>query len=575
MSTTAISSTKFAELCKEGRKVDLIDVRTPAEYEELHVEFARNFPLDQLDPALVMRSRADHEGGPLYVICRSGSRSDLARAKFEQAGFTNVLTVEGGTLACVEAGLPVVRRKKANAWKRPVFIAAAIVLLGALLGWLVRSGVQGASGRSGYSVSRSDGVTTITVDGQTIVLKETEKEPVGKTFRTGPAPNVVVEVFNGNITVDAAAEGAVEVEVTKTALGETREDAQANLELIAVQMQQEGDTIRIAAKGVDDGKEGDPQSIEYAKRQVSARSADVVVKVPASAALELRTSFGEVKVVGIAGDVDAKSDSGSVAASGGKGALRLASDFGDVTVDGQNTAVTVTTKSGSVKVTGAKGPLDISSHFGTVDINGAAEKVVAHSMSGDVTVKDAAGSVQATSGFGAVTVEGAGSVQAETKSGDVIVKRATKPVRATSGFGKLTIEEALAGATVEAKSGDIRVKGARGAVSLTTGFGQIDAEVVEATVNASSKSGDVIVRGTLTTGEHSLHSDFGAITLVLPADSQFKLDAETKFGTVDTAFAVKPVHQNTDKRVQGNVGDQPRVTLKLTTSSGDIRVRRP
>lgn len=496
----------------------------------------------------------------------------MAQAEFAKAGFTNVIHVEGGTLACVAAGLPAVQGKKAKPWKRYLGIAAALVLIGVLLGLLGRR--LGQAGAQGVSVSTSDGVTTITVNGQTIVLKETEREVLGKTFQTGVAPRVVVEVFNGNITVEAVADKTVEVEVTKTALGETQEDAQANLDKIDVQLEQDGDTIRIAARRSYPGQTDSPQGLEEIKNQYSARSADASLKVPAGTALELRTSFGDVKVTDIAGVVDAKSASGRIAVSGGTGALQLASDFGDVTVDGQNSDVAITTKSGRVTVKGARGPLDVSSGFGTVEIDGALGKVVAHSDSGDIKVQHAKGAVELTSGFGGVTVEGAGSVQAETKSGRVTIKGATGPVRAKSGFGRLTVEDAPDGATLETSSGDIRLKGGMRAVSLTTGFGQIDAEVAEATVDASSKSGSVKVQGTLADGEHRLHSDFGAITLMLPPDSQFKLDAQTRFGRVQTDFSVTPVGESTDKHLEGSVGDQPQSVLTLTTSSGDIHLRK-
>ena len=75
--------------------------------------------------------RIDSE--PLYVICKSGGRSRQACEKFIKAGFTNVVNVEGGTTACIEAGLPVVRGKKAISLERQVRIAAgSLVLLGAI-----------------------------------------------------------------------------------------------------------------------------------------------------------------------------------------------------------------------------------------------------------------------------------------------------------------------------------------------------------------------------------------------------------------------------------------------------------
>jgi rhodanese-related sulfurtransferase len=137
MSITTISPQQLADLCKIG-KIDLIDVRTPVEYRELHVAQARNVPLDRLDPAAVMQTRDGDQDETVYLICRSGSRGRQACEKFLAAGITNIINVEGGTLAWAECGLPVVRGKKAISLERQVRIAAgSLVLLGALLGWLV------------------------------------------------------------------------------------------------------------------------------------------------------------------------------------------------------------------------------------------------------------------------------------------------------------------------------------------------------------------------------------------------------------------------------------------------------
>ena len=137
MTVTTIKPKDFAELCKDGKKIDLIDVRTPVEYREVHVGIARNVPLDRLDVAAQMQGRNGSTTEPLYVICRSGSRGQQACEKFVKAGFSNVVNVEGGTLACVEAGLPVVRGKKAVSLERQVRIAAgSLVLLGAALSFV-------------------------------------------------------------------------------------------------------------------------------------------------------------------------------------------------------------------------------------------------------------------------------------------------------------------------------------------------------------------------------------------------------------------------------------------------------
>lgn len=145
MNICAITPQNLAELCKDDKPIDLIDVRTPMEFQELHVAHARNVPLDRLDPSAVIQARNGSQE-PLYVICRSGSRGRQACEKLIATGHTNVVNVEGGTLACAEAGLPIVRGKKTISLERQVRIAAgSLVLLGAFLGWLVHPVFLGLS----------------------------------------------------------------------------------------------------------------------------------------------------------------------------------------------------------------------------------------------------------------------------------------------------------------------------------------------------------------------------------------------------------------------------------------------
>jgi rhodanese-related sulfurtransferase len=146
MTVATVSAGRLADLCRSGKKIDLIDVRTATEYREVHVEAARNVPLDQLDPAKLIEGRNSAANEPMYFICRSGGRGQQACEKLLKAGFSNIVNVEGGTMACVEAGLPVVRGKKAISLERQVRIAAgSLVLLGAALSWFVHPAFLGLS----------------------------------------------------------------------------------------------------------------------------------------------------------------------------------------------------------------------------------------------------------------------------------------------------------------------------------------------------------------------------------------------------------------------------------------------
>ncbi len=78
MSIAIITPQKLADFCREGTKIELIDVRTPVEFREVHVEIARNVPLDQLNPAGLMQARNGTANDPLYVIM--GFRHNITKS---------------------------------------------------------------------------------------------------------------------------------------------------------------------------------------------------------------------------------------------------------------------------------------------------------------------------------------------------------------------------------------------------------------------------------------------------------------------------------------------------------------
>lgn len=134
-----ITPVELNKRLEEQPDLALIDVRTPVEYAEVHVGKARSIPLDTLKPGALVASGQLPKDAPIYILCRSGKRAQTAAEAFVREGLDNAVVVEGGTLAWMEAGLPVERSgAKIISLERQVRIAAgALVLSGVLLGWLV------------------------------------------------------------------------------------------------------------------------------------------------------------------------------------------------------------------------------------------------------------------------------------------------------------------------------------------------------------------------------------------------------------------------------------------------------
>lgn len=139
-----ISASEFGERLAADPNVRVIDVRTPVEFQEVHLQAARNIPLDRIDSSVTESLK--EADGTTYVVCQSGKRGEQACRKLDAEGVRNVVNVAGGTRACVEAGLPVGRGRAVMSLERQVRIAAGLlVLIGAVLAMTVHVAFAGLS----------------------------------------------------------------------------------------------------------------------------------------------------------------------------------------------------------------------------------------------------------------------------------------------------------------------------------------------------------------------------------------------------------------------------------------------
>lgn len=98
-----IDSAALAEKLSAGN-VQLIDVRTPEEFAEGHIEGAINIPVDDFDPAAL----PDAEGKERILYCRSARRSGIAAERLSSHSGKAATHLEGGILAWLETGQPTV-----------------------------------------------------------------------------------------------------------------------------------------------------------------------------------------------------------------------------------------------------------------------------------------------------------------------------------------------------------------------------------------------------------------------------------------------------------------------------------
>lgn len=119
---------------KQGERLQMIDVRSPQEFDEAHIPGAVNMPLEHVESRL-----ADlHPTDTAVLVCRSGNRATMCK-EILQSHRENLVVLEGGTVAWMEQGLPVVRTAtmRLPLMRQVQIIAGTMALTGAVLGYFV------------------------------------------------------------------------------------------------------------------------------------------------------------------------------------------------------------------------------------------------------------------------------------------------------------------------------------------------------------------------------------------------------------------------------------------------------
>jgi rhodanese-related sulfurtransferase len=130
-------------------EVVVIDVRTPGEFESVHLPSAKNRPLDQLDGYRdEIRGLVD-EGREVILVCRSGARAHQAQEQLAAAGLPELPILEGGVLAWEAADGPVVQDVIRWDLERQVRFVAGLIVLTAVLVSLVWPSARFVAGAVG------------------------------------------------------------------------------------------------------------------------------------------------------------------------------------------------------------------------------------------------------------------------------------------------------------------------------------------------------------------------------------------------------------------------------------------
>ncbi|HST79367.1 MAG TPA: DUF4097 family beta strand repeat-containing protein [Verrucomicrobiae bacterium] len=236
-------------------------------------------------------------------------------------------------------------------------------------------------------------------------------------------------------------------------------------------------------------------------------------------------------------------------------------------------AVTVTTHHGDITVSQRDGNVELSTDHGDVNFDQIKGDAVLHLRNGSITGKDISGNVTVDGSVhdadisdvkGTLTMTG-------TYWGDLQLAHIAKRVHFTTA--RTNLEFARLDGNFEMQPDDLRASAITGPFRLDTRSKGVHLEDVSGDIHIQNRNATIELQPKLPLAPIEVNNAHGDISLSVPENAGFQLNAESMGGNINTDFDLQVNNERNNPSIRANVGKGgPLVTLKA--ERGNIEVKK-
>jgi hypothetical protein len=155
-----------------------------------------------------------------------------------------------------------------------------------------------------------------------------------------------------------------------------------------------------------------------------------------------------------------------------------------------------------------------------------------------VTVNEVSGDCDIANKYGAVELDTiGGKVQLDGGYGSLVLRKVKGPVQLVHKYGLVDCSDLDSTLSVNGQYAEIKGANITGDVQIATSYKDVDLENVQGALTIQGKHGDINI-----VGEHppikpiKIDSEYSAVTITLPEESRFQIEAYSKFGKLVSEF---------------------------------------
>jgi len=399
---------------------------------------------------------------------------------------------------------------------------------------------------------------------------------------------VRIDNSHGTVTVSPGSDGEIRVRLRKVVF----EEEEARAKEIAGEIQIQG------------GEEGKAEAtlfiVKTNREDLSAKNyrfnTDMDVFVPKQLQLDIQNPFGGVNVSGLDAKLNIESSHQPLEVHDCSGTFTIANRYGESRLINLKGNLSVEARRGRVSVDTVKGDVTVRNEY---------DPVVLNNIEGKATVTDIEGSITLDRITKPVIIDARGSDVTASNLGDSLkISSSHRRIEVNDVAGSLTLSSSYANAVAKRIKGNVDIESNSDRISLDEIGGYIKTVAQGTSVRVNTVGGpvdilttlrDVVVNGfakgcriTNERGDISLSTAIlgkeeiaaknrnGDITLILPPDSAFQIDATTRNGRIASDFAgLEPVSGAGDSTtLKGRIkAGGPKITLETENQDIYLRVR--
>jgi DUF4097 and DUF4098 domain-containing protein YvlB len=233
----------------------------------------------------------------------------------------------------------------------------------------------------------------------------------------------------------------------------------------------------------------------------------------------------------------------------------------------------ITAGRGDVSVEGLKGSSNISAGHGDVKLTGIGGNVHVHMNKGDFAAHEIAGNVSVDGHLEDVTVsEVSGNLMLDGEFfGDTHLEQVASTVHFHSSRTDMQMARLAGDLTMD--SDDLHVNQAVGPLRIITRSKNIECLQVSGDIHIENSNGEVSVTAVEPLGNIQINNASDPVTLTLPPNAGFLINAQTDGGDLNTDFSLNVNGSENHRNASGTVG-KGGPKIDLTVRHGDLSIRK-